>query len=161
MNGEKQSRPRKLNHGNRPKPRKRGHIKSLFNIKENTPQCEPTSAETNQSSSPSNVLISGDTQRAKNRYYEAAKLLEGAVRGRGEKWGSFDVAELRGEPEDMNDSVFKDKIDKALDLRKHQIKDQRSWGKCKHVMHCVFTAMSPFAKTFLAIASQTQSVVHI
>jgi hypothetical protein len=101
---------------------------------------------------------SGDRRRAKARYKEAASLLERSIKTRQGSWGSFDFQDLSGEPEDFDDSRFRNKINMALATRESSIKDRTTWSKCKYTVECIFTALSPFAKNFLMIAKGAQSV---
>jgi hypothetical protein len=148
------------------KPRKRDRIISVFRRKQ--PSSEPTpqftSVQTGESSaqSPSSGNTeSGDRQRTRTRYLEAAKLLEEVVKGCGSRWGSFDFPELKGEPGDLSDTQFREKINTALDAHKNEVKDQAVWNKCRRVVECAFTAFSPFAKNFLTIAREAQSVLPL
>src|SRR5271170_2236543 len=150
------------------KPRKRNPISILFNRKgqtQRTPSPHPTSVETNeslaQSPHPPSDAKTGDRQRTRTRYFDSAKLLDDAVKANQDKWGSFDFPELKGEPEDFDDSQFREKINTIMDARKNAINDQTAWAKCRHTIQCAFTAFSPFAKSFLTIAMNVQAVFVI
>jgi hypothetical protein len=99
-----------------------------------------------------------DNERCKKRYFDAVKLMEEAVKGGRPEWGSFDFPELKGEFESFNDSQFREKIALAMEARENKVNNRSSWSKCGHAVQCAFTAFSPFAKTFLTIAQQGQSV---
>jgi hypothetical protein len=99
-----------------------------------------------------------DNERCKKRYFDAVKLMEEAVKGGCPEWGSFDFPELKGEFENFNDSQFREKIATAMEARENKVNNRGAWSKCGHAVHCAFTAFSPFAKTFLIIAQQGQSV---
>jgi hypothetical protein len=148
------------------KPRKRDRLISVFKRKNRTPDpaSQTASAQTGESSaqnsSASNVE-SGDRQRTKTRYLEATKLLEEVVKGSGTRWGSFDFPELKGEPGDLNDLQFREKINSTLEARENEVKDRTAWAKCSHVVQCAFTAFSPFAKNFLTIAKEGQAVLRL
>ena len=103
----------------------------------------------------------GDRQRTRARYLDAAKLLEEAVKAYEGRWGSFDFPELKGEPKDFDDSLFREKINTVMDARKNEVNDQTAWAKCRHAVQCAFTAFSPFAKHFLTIAKECQAVFAI
>jgi hypothetical protein len=139
------------------KPRKRDRLAALLKRNEKRPQTPPQIAS-DEGSSPASNKESGDRQRTKARYIEATKSLEEVIKGCRSQWGSFDFPELRGEPENPNDSQFKHKINMILDAQKSGIKDQSAWEKCKHTIQCVFSALSPFAKNFLMIVTQGQPV---
>jgi hypothetical protein len=102
-----------------------------------------------------------DNERCKKRYFDAVKLMEEAVKGGRPEWGSFDFPELKGEFENFNDSQFREKIASAMEAREDKVKNRGAWSKCGHAVQCAFTAFSPFAKTFLTIAQQGQSVCPV
>jgi hypothetical protein len=104
----------------------------------------------------------GDRQRAVERYREAAQLLTQSIKAsHGYEWGSFEFPDLSGEPEDFNDSQFRDKINEALISRRRTVKDQNAWDICRQTALSVFSALSPFAKNFLKIAKDGQSVMQL
>jgi hypothetical protein len=145
------------------KPRRRDRLASLFKRRQQTPEtasqvASVQTAESGEQDSSFNNADSGDRQRTKTRYLEAAKLLERVVKGPGGPWGSFDFPELKGEPGDLNDRRFREKLNTRLEARKREVKDQTMWAKCGHVVQCAFTAFSPFAKNFLTIAKEGQAV---
>ena len=123
-----------------------------------TPPQIPTAGASTAISPPPVQDRSGDSRRARTRYLEAAKALEEVVSGCKSQWGSFDFPELKGEPINPTDLQFKHKIDTVLEAQKSALKDQTAWEKCKHTIQCVFSALSPFAKNFLTIAANAQSV---
>jgi hypothetical protein len=98
-----------------------------------------------------------DRRMTKLRYVESAKALQSAVQGRTE-WGSFEFPELQGEPEKFDDSQFRDRIHQSLEAQRSSIKDQMIWGKCRQAVQSMFTALSPFARNFITIAKEGQSV---
>ena len=101
----------------------------------------------------------GGSDRALARYKEAANLLNESIKARQGSWGSFaDLPGLTGEPGDFDDAKFRKSIDLALASKEAAIKDRQSWSKCRHTVECIFAALSPFAKNFLTIASNAQSV---
>jgi hypothetical protein len=104
------------------------------------------------------VDVSPDRRRTIERYQQAAKQLEDAVNGRAYVWGGFDVSLLKGEPEDFNDSQFRDRVNMVLDARKDAVESRSAWAKSCRTFQCAFVAFSPFAKNFLEIAKQAQSV---
>ena len=100
-----------------------------------------------------------DRQRVQSRYKEAAIQLKDAIKIRKGPWGSFDFEELSGEPKGFDDAQFKNKINAALISREMSIKDRKGWSKLTYAVECVFTAFSPFAKNFLTVAKNSQSVL--
>lgn len=102
-----------------------------------------------------------DRQRAQSRYEEAANGLKEAVKCRKGPWTSFDFEALTGEPNGFDDSQFKNKINTTLTSWESSIKDRTGWSKLTYTVECVFTAFSPFAKNFLTVAKDVQSVMPI
>jgi hypothetical protein len=152
------------------KPRKRDRFKALLEWKRKektsptlqkrspTPPQIPSVGPSTAVRAPPVRDPSGDRRRATTRYLQAAKALEGVVNGCKSQWGSFNFPELKGEPLNPTDLQFKRRIDTVLEAQKGGLKDQAAWEKCKHAIQCVFSALSPFAKNFLAIAANAQSV---
>jgi len=145
------------------KSRTRDRLRSFFKRKGQAQQA-PSDATSLQPSdfsvrppSPGDAN-SGDTRRTRSKYLDAAKVLEETVKACEGRWGSFDFPELKGEPEDFDDSQFREKINIVMDARKTDINDETAWAKCKHAVQCAFTAFSPFAKHFLTIAKDVQAV---
>jgi hypothetical protein len=125
------------------------------------PSSEMTSVQTPDITvlhhSPSNAKT-GDRQRTRAKYLDATKLLRETVKAYEGQWGSFDFPELKGEPENFDDSLFREKINTVMEARQNDVNDQKAWAKCRHAVQCAFTAFSPFAKTFLTIAKEGQAV---
>ena len=95
------------------------------------------------------------------KYLDSAKLLEEAVKSNKNTWGSFNFPELKGEPEDLDDSLFREKLNIVMDARKNEVNDRTAWAKCMHAVQCAFTAFSPFGKHFLDIVKEGQAVFAI
>ena len=144
------------------KPRKRDRLNFLFKRKERTQQTtssQTSSIQRDDMQPPADTAANtGDGERSKARYLDAARLLEETVKAYQDKWGSFNFPELKGEPKDFDDSLFREKINAVVETRKNNIKDPSAWEKCKDVVQCAFTAFSPFAKNFLTIAKEGQAV---
>jgi hypothetical protein len=140
------------------KTRKRDRFTSLFNWMVMSSQVDPQTASSgaNQQSTAA-TEESLDRRMTKRRYVESARALQDAVQGRTE-WGSFEFPSLHGEPENFNDSQFSDRIHQTLEAQRNSINDQMIWGKCRQAVQSIFTALSPFAKNFITIAQQGQSV---
>jgi len=135
--------------------------KGLFRRKKQTPLTPPATniaSRTGDETAVPEASESPDRQRTKSRYQAAAKELEDAVR-RDSSWERFEFPELCGELEDFDKSQFQDKINKSLESRERRAKDQKAWDKSMHMLECAFTALSPFAKNFLTIAKDSQSVL--
>jgi len=137
------------------KPRKRDRISGLFKRGKNTAQNSDQTTPPGTDAEP--PVPFDDNQRTKIRYEEATKLVHKAIKGGG-KWGAFDFPELKGEPAEFNDSQFREKLDRAMEAQEKTIKDKKGWAKCRDVVQLVFEACSPFAKNFLTIAINVQSV---
>ena len=144
--------------------RKRNRLVSLFKRKEQIQQTSSsptTSVQTEGFGVPRPTVTdanTGDKQRSKDRYFDATRLLEETVKAYQGKWGSFDFPELKGEPEDFNDSLFREKINTVMIAQKTKVNDQSAWEKCRDATRCAFIAFSPFAKNFLTIAKEGQAV---
>ena len=139
----------------RQKPRSSCEPVRLFKRPRRSPRA--TSTTPTSATGPPILETYGDIERTRERYKEASKLLQDAVRGH-QNWRAFDFPELVGEPEGFNDSKFKDKINEVLKSRNEAMQNLSGWGKCTHLIQCVFTAFSPFAKNFLTIAKEAQQV---
>jgi hypothetical protein len=148
-------------------PRKRDRLISMFKRKERKQQASPsqtTSAETSDvivPRAPPGDANTGDNERTRAKYLDATKLLQETVNAYEGRWGSYDFSELKGEPKDFDDSLFREKINTVMDARKNEVNDQTAWAKCRHAVQCAFTAFSPFAKNFLTIAKEAQAVFAI
>ena len=102
-----------------------------------------------------------DGQLAQTRYKEAASRLKEVIQIRKGPWQSLDLEEFDCEPGGFNDSQLKTKINAVLISREKSIKDRKGWAKLTYAVECVFTAFSPFAKNFLTVAVNAQSVIQI
>ena len=118
-----------------------------------------TSPQGDQSEIPQAADEYNDRQQAQIRYKEAADRLKEAIKIRKGAWDFFDFEELSGEPEGFDDAQFKNKINAVFISRETSIKDRKGWSKFTYTVECVFTAFSPFAKNFLVIATNAQSVM--
>jgi hypothetical protein len=130
-------------------------------LKKKHPPVSPATGSTPVSQTPSPPTIKrnyDDRERTKERYEAAATLLEESLKHRQGHWGSFEFPELSGEPEKINDSQFRRKIELALESRRNSVKDKTGWSKGKDIVECIFTALSPLSKNFLTIAKEGQAV---
>jgi len=122
----------------------------------------PPPSNQNLRSSPAANHEYNDGQLAQNRYNEAASRLKEVIKIRKGPWDSFDFEEeFSHEPEGFDDSQFKNKINAVCKSRETSIKDRKGWSKFAYAIECVFTAFSPFAKNFLIIANNAQSVLPL
>jgi hypothetical protein len=144
--------------------RKRDRLLSMFKRKERKQQASSSKATSVQTSDvivhrpPPGDANTGDNERTRAKYLDATKLLQETVNAFEGRWGSFDFSELKGEPKDFDDSLFREKINTVMEARKNEVNDQTAWAKCRHAVQCAFTAFSPFAKNFLNIAKEGQAV---
>jgi hypothetical protein len=102
--------------------------KGLFRRKKQTPLAPPSTniaSRTGDEAPVPEVSESPDRQRTKARYQAAAKELEDAIR-RDSSWEHFEFPELQGELENFDKSQFQDKINKSLESRERQAKDQKA-----------------------------------
>jgi hypothetical protein len=101
-----------------------------------------------------------DTQRTRNRHIEACKLLRMSIDAcrQDNTWEFLEFPELEGEPI-LFDQKFLQKLNGVLESRKKDIKDETIWYKCRETIECIFTALIPFSKNFLMIATNAQSVL--
>jgi len=101
----------------------------------------------------------GDRQRTEERYKAAAKQLEDALGIRGTKWQSFDIPKVTLDLS-KNDPIpeLRRQFHSTLEARKDLVKYRGLWEQGKNIVERTFTATSPFAKTFLAIAVQGAAV---
>ena len=56
------------------------------------------------------------------------------------------------------DEQFLQIVNRMLESRKNDIKDETALAKCRNTIECIFAALSPFFKNFLSIAKNAQSV---
>jgi hypothetical protein len=104
---------------------------------------------------------SHDREETKQRFVKASQALEDALRV-WKSWkytesGVTEFPELAGEPERF-DGEFRNKLEKIMDTRKAALDDKSIWTKSGDTIVAIFTAFSPFARNFLTVAIQAQSV---
>jgi hypothetical protein len=102
-----------------------------------------------------------DREETKERFLKASQALRDALKA-WKRWkyaDSQDLAfpELRGEPEQF-DAEFRNKLEKIMQARKKALTDKSIWAHSADTVLSIFTALSPFAKNFLNVAIQGQSV---
>ena len=142
------------------KPRKESRTYSLFRWKKREPASSAqTTANQSAEGAPAKSTESADTQRTKNRYKDAVKLLQDAIKAHGgEQWGNLHISKLGDGINEFNDSQLRKQIDETLKVMNVSVEDQDALGKCRHIIQCMFTALSPLAKNFLTIASLASNV---
>ena len=143
MEGERAQKPRTI-----PKPFGRKRKAS-----------EPAAAK-DKKPRPPVVTESHDRQRAVTGYLAAVEALQKAVQGRHNHWElfAFPSLKLKGELEDLDAAQFKQKLNEVFEARENTMKNRERLAQCGHALASIFTAFSPFAKIFLAIAKDAQSV---
>jgi hypothetical protein len=102
-----------------------------------------------------------DRKQTQERYKDATEKLSAALELRGNKWGSFDVTPL-----DNLDGVdpfpkIRAGILEILNKREEKAQSKDFWPSFKRVVERVFTATSPFAKRFLIIANNAQTLIPV
>lgn len=114
----------------------------------------------------------GDGERAESRYNKAAKDLQEALDHSRTNWKDFKIPALgnisknnpqfRKQVADLFHKPVADLFDKQVadlfDSSDKSADDMNIWSKCQSIAENLFTAMSPFAKHFLTIAKEGQSV---
>ena len=100
----------------------------------------------------------GDRERTERRYKDAAEQLEKSLNIRRRNWETFEIPTLGNISENDPIPQLREQIQKALEARKDSVKDRDFWSKGRNIIERGFTAMSPFAKKFLKIAKEGQSV---
>lgn len=114
---------------------------------------------TDNAESPSPEFLSDpndiDRMLARDRYIKAVNALKQAIEKHRGSYGSYDFVELSGEPEGFE---FRQKINVVLESLRTGSAEPKKWLKAKKVTEYIFMATSPFAKNFLTIAKEGQSV---
>ena len=100
-----------------------------------------------------------DKQLVEKRYLKAVDELKEAIKIRKGPWESFNFEDLSNEPEGVDDSQFKNKINTVLLSHQASIKDRKGWSKLMYAVECVFTAISPLVKNLLLATQGAQSVI--
>ena len=101
---------------------------------------------------------SGETKRTIARYRAAvAQLNESIIYARGE-WVAFQLPALEVFPEDIDSDALRQAINGMFEVREAAVQNPTVWDRCKQVIEAVYTAISPFAKCFVALAGEVQGV---
>jgi hypothetical protein len=99
-----------------------------------------------------------DRRETTQRFLKASQSLGEALdKCRIDGMGTIDFPELSGEP-DQFDSRFREKVNTILESRREAAKDKSVFAKAGDIINGLYTAVSPFAKNFLSVAIQGQSV---
>lgn len=140
------------------KPKKSFRVSALYKRKTKTASAQISSTQSSLRSS-MQAVESIDTQKTRNRYNNAVQFLQDAIEALGgNQWHGL---QLEGEMEDFDDSQLRKRIDDAIKIQNISIKDQGAWEKCMYAMQCIFTVLSPFARSFLTIMMQGSAVIHL
>jgi hypothetical protein len=103
----------------------------------------------------------GDRKQTEERYKRASEELSAALELPRNKWGSFDVTPLGNLNGTDPFPKIRAGILEILEKREEKAKGKGFGPWCKRVVERVFTATSPFAKNFLMIANNAQSVIPV
>lgn len=103
---------------------------------------------------------SGETKRTIARYRAAvAQLNESINYARGESV-ALQLPELKVLPEDVDSDSLRQAINRMFETREAALQNPTRWERCKQVIEAVYTAISPFAKCFVALAGEVQGVLN-
>ena len=102
-----------------------------------------------------------DHTRVQRRYEDAVKKLEDALQYRKDSWKSFDldIPDAKA-PATFDDTAIQTNLNAVLKAREDSIMDKKSWQKFTHAIESAYTVFSPFAKNFLSVAVNAQSVLR-
>ena len=101
----------------------------------------------------------GDIKRTEERYKKAVLKLEESLKVRRANWETFEASKFDGTAKDDPIPELREQINKILEARKAPINNQDYLARGKRAIERGFKAMSPFAKTFLRMAKEGQSVI--
>lgn len=102
-----------------------------------------------------------DRTRVQRRYENAVKKLEDVLQYRKDGWKSFDLDTPDAKaPATFDDAVFQTKLNAVLKAHADSIMDKKGWQKFTHAIESAYTIFSPFAKNFLSVALNAQSVLR-
>jgi hypothetical protein len=103
--------------------------------------------------------IDSDTVYALQRYENAARRLNDALKVRRYDWALFELpSELHAIPKNDDVTILREEISKVLTERKKSCRHEKTWSKARAIIEHVFVTLCPFAKHFLMIARNAQSV---
>ena len=100
----------------------------------------------------------GDRERTEKRYEDATAQLKKSLNISRRHWQTFEIPNFGNISENDPIPQLREQIQKTLVARMNSVKDRDFWSKGKNIIERVFTATSPFAKKFLEIAKEGQSV---
>jgi hypothetical protein len=120
------------------------------------PEKEPS---TDEAIASNEAPMDVDTINSLQRYEESKSRLKESLKFRRKEWGLFEFPELDAMPEEQDSPKLQIEISKILDARKNSVADGTTWSKAKAAIEHVFKALSPFAKNFLMVAKEGQSVL--
>jgi hypothetical protein len=99
-----------------------------------------------------------DTLRTRERYEKATKALKQALEVRRNDWKSLEFTGIDKFSENGDATILQTEINNVLEARKNSIKNKTGWEKCKGIVERMFKTLSPFAKTFLNVATRADAV---
>jgi hypothetical protein len=106
--------------------------------------------------------IEGDRKRTLKRNEDALNALNGALKLGRPGWATFDQMNTspQSATEDELDELhlLNESIESKLSLSSESAADSPLWNKGKKLLERLFISMSPFAKNFLFVAKELQSV---
>src|SRR5262249_47623860 len=111
-----------------------------------------------RNSGPTPISHDPDTTRSLERYREEVLRLKLALQNRRKEWGSFDFRELGSIPENEDITILQSEVEKVLDAKKNSLANKTAWTTVKSIIEQGYMALTPFAKTFLSVAKNAQSV---
>ena len=101
----------------------------------------------------------GDKKRTEERYKKAVLKLEESLKVRRANWETFEAPKFDDTSKDDPVPELREQINKILEVRKAPINNQDYLARGKRAIERGFKAMSPFAKNFLRVAKEGQSVI--
>jgi len=104
--------------------------------------------------------VSGDfdTDRSKERYRKACDDLEEMLETYRQHWDTSELPNLDNLPENEDISMLQKEIANYFAARERSQQNKSAWSTIKGIIEKGYTALSPFAKTFLSVAGQADAV---
>jgi hypothetical protein len=137
------------------KQRKRDRLKQFLSPKKN-PSVPKHGAD--RGNKPSSATMSPDRARTQKRYEIAAEKLQSALKMFQNEGQPFEFPDLKGELDELDNAQLTNKIEQILENHARRIEDPSALARCRRGLESAYRAFSPFAKSFLKIAQDCQSV---